>query len=821
MRGRFRYIAFLVLLLCLFEKVEGQQTVVFGKVIDKSTGEPLPFVNIYFKNSKIGTTSDMEGNYYIETYYATDSLVASFIGYIPQSKKVKKDVRQQINFELEPGAIQMEEFVVKYTGNPAEEILERVIENKPANNREKYETYQYEVYNKVEFDLNNIPQELKEKKIFKQISFIFDNIDSSEKKPYLPIFISEAISQYYYRKNPKTQREYIKATKVSGIKNESINQFLGDMYQNVNIYDNYLNIFGKNFVSPVADGGLRFYKYYLTDSSWIDGLWCYKIEFKPRYRMSPVFEGEMWIHDTTYAVKSVKAYMNKNANINFINEFYVEQEYVFLEKKYWMLKKDRLIVDFQITSNDKVMGMYGRKTTSYKNILVNRPIPDQIFGGVDDIIVEPDADKKDEKFWDRQRHEQLSEQEKAIYDMVDSLKNVPIVRSTIEIVSMILTGYKEWGKFEIGQYFTFISYNRVENWRFKFGGRTSNQFSRWIEFSGYGAYGTGDNEWKYMGGMRVRLSKNPFRVMGVSYKKDLEQLGQSPNAFQVDNILASFLRRSPNIKLTMVNELKYYFENEWFQGFTTTLFFRNRILSPRGILSYEKYASDQSIVSVNSITNTDVSLYLRFAYKEKYVSGEFTRMSLGSKYPVLEAQITRGLKNILSGQYDYWRFDIGLKDEWRIGVLGNTEWRIGVGQILGKLPYPLLELHQGNETYFYDPMAFNLMNYFEFASDRWASLMITHHFQGYFFNHIPLLRRLKWREVATFKGVIGSRRQDHMQELIIPSNMFTLEHPYMEASIGVENIFRLFRIDALWRMTHLNNPNIAKFNIRTTFEIGF
>jgi hypothetical protein len=196
-------------------------------------------------------------------------------------------------------------------------------------------------------------------------------------------------------------------------------------------------------------------------------------------------------------------------------------------------------------------------------------------------------------------------------------------------------------------------------------------------------------------------------------------------------------------------------------------------------------------------------------------------MSLGSKYPVLEAQVTRGLKNILLGQYDYWRFDIGLKDEWRIGVFGNTEWRIGAGQILGRLPYPLLELHQGNETYFYDPMAFNLMNYFEFASDRWASLMITHHFQGYFFNHIPLLRRLKWREVATFKGVIGTRRQDHMQELIIPSNMFTLEHPYMEVSIGVENIFRLFRIDALWRMTHLNNPNIARFNIRTTFEIGF
>lgn len=801
---------------------KAQQTIVYGKVTDKNTGEPLPFVNVYFKNSKVGTTTDMEGNYYLETYYATDSLVASFIGYRPQAKKVKKDVRQNINFELQPGDIVMEEFVVKYKGNPAEELLDRIIQNKAVNNREKYDYYQYDVYNKVEFDLNNISEEFKNRKVFKPIRFIFENIDTTASKPYLPIFITEALSKYYYRRIPvKTQREFIKATRVSGVKNESINQFLGDMYQNVNIYENYLNVFGKNFVSPIADGALNFYKYYLVDSAWVDGLWCYKLEFKRRHRMDPIFEGEMWVHDTTYAIKSIKAYMNKDANINFINEFQVEQEYEFVDKKYWMLKKDKLLVDFQLANTEKIMGLYGRKTTSYKNINVNTPISEAIFEGVNDIIIDPMADERDEKYWAENRHDSLSAQEAEIYHMIDTLKEIPAVKSVIEVISMILTGYKEWGYFEIGQYFTFLSMNRVEGLRAKFGGRTSNQFSKWAELSGYGAYGFQDKEWKYMAGGRIRITKEPRRIVSLYYKHDIEQLGQSPNAFQVDNVLASFLRRSPNIKLTMVDELKASVENEWLQGFSSTFFFKRRTLSPRGILVYERIGQDYQVHQVPSVTTSDISLYLRFAYKEKYVSGEFTRISLGSKYPVLEAQVTRGIKDLLGSQYNYWRFDVGIRDSWRIGILGTTDWRIGAGKILGKLPYPLLELHQGNETYFYDPMAFNLMNYFEFSSDQWVQLMLTHHFEGYFFNRIPLFRRLKWREVATFKSVIGTREEYHAEEMLIPATMFSLEEPYMEASVGIENIFKLFRIDALWRLSHLNNPNIARFNIRTTFEIKF
>ena len=253
---------------------QAQMTVVSGKVIDKETKEPMPFANIQFKGTKTGTTTDINGNYKIETYYASDSLVASFIGYTPQAKKIKKEIKQIVNFELSTSSIIMEEFVVKYKGNPAEDLLEKIIDYKKVNNREKYSYYKYNVYNKVEFDLNNIDEEFKNKKVFKPIQFIFDNIDTTAGKPYLPMFITESLSEYFYRQNPKTQREFIKASKVSGINNESVSQFLGDMYQNVNIYENNILVFGKTFVSPISNSGLRFYKYYLTDSTFIDNQCC-------------------------------------------------------------------------------------------------------------------------------------------------------------------------------------------------------------------------------------------------------------------------------------------------------------------------------------------------------------------------------------------------------------------------------------------------------------------------------------------------------------------------------------------------------------------
>ncbi|NNE54689.1 MAG: carboxypeptidase-like regulatory domain-containing protein, partial [Flavobacteriales bacterium] len=673
-----------------------------GRVVDADNGETMPFVNIHFKNSKIGTTTDLDGRYRIETYYATDSLVASFIGYNFQVKSVNKDVSQTVNFELTISSVELKtaEVVATDEENPAHPVVRNVLKNKKINNREKLDAYEYELYNKVEFDLNNITDEFRERRIFKPFEFVFDNLDSTEEKIYLPVFMTESLSNFYFRRNPKTEKEVITATKVSGIENNSVSQFLGDMYQSVNIYDNNVIVFGKSFVSPISNLGFGFYNYYLMDSAYIDNKWCYMIKFTPKRKQELTFDGEMWVNDTTYAVKKVTGTIADDANINFIYGLSVQQEFDEVEPEVWMLSQEELVVDFNVT--DKTMGFYGRKTTTYKDFVINKPRSDDFYRGLSDVIVADDANEKPPEFWDDARHIKLTENEQAVYSMVDTIQNVPQFRTVVDIITLFVSGYKVMGNFELGPYYTLYSFNPIEGNRFRLGGRTSNAFSTRLMLEGYTAYGLRDEKFKYGGGVTYMMSKNPRMVIYAGGKKDIEQLGQAEGAFREDNVLSSIFRRNPASKLTAVTETKTYLEREWFYGLSNRLMFTHRVLRPLGDLRYERYNDADNLVPVSSLTTSEVTLYTRFAYKEKFVSGEFERISLGTKYPTLEVAYSVGIPDVWGSDYEYQKALIRVKDKVLFGPLGYMKVRLEAGKIWGKLPFPLLQLHQGNETFFYD-----------------------------------------------------------------------------------------------------------------------
>lgn len=820
LKSLFQIFLFGIIFLLATKASVAQKTIVHGLVFDADTKEPLPFVNLVFRDSKVGTSTDLDGKFRIETYYPTDSLIASFLGYRTLSKRVKKDEEQKIDFAMKTGEVKLQEVVIEYTGNPAHDILRKVWRNKEANNREKYDYYNYEVYNKVEFDLNNITEEFKNRKIFKKFQFIFDYVDStSADKQFLPMFMTESVSDFYYRRDPKSEKEYIKASQVSGTSNESITQFLGDMYQKVNIYDNTISVFGKSFVSPISNSGLGYYRYYLKDSVLLNNRYCYEIDFVPKHKQDPVFTGTMWINDTTYAVKRVEANISKNANINFVNGFEVIQEYKKVDNQYWMLEKDELVVDFQI--GEKVMGLYGRKSTSYKNFKINVPQKESYYSGIDNVSVLKEANQRTREYWDSARHDTLSENQKGIYEMVDSVKNVPAFKTFLDVIQLVFTGYKEIGNVELGPYFKLYSFNPVEGHRFRFGGRTSNNFSTRLMLNGYLAYGLKDERFKYNAGFLYKLNENPRQFVEFQYTRDVEQLGLSQNAFAEDNILSSFLRRNPNDKLTDVESFEASYSREWITGFSNKVFLRKRSMQPLGSLEYERFDTEKGIYQDQFINTTELSLYTRFAYKEKFVEGEFERISLGSKYPIFEAQVSFGIQDLLGGDYNYQKVELAISDKVNTGVFGYSDFRFTAGKYFGTLAYPLLEIHNGNETYFYDQQAFNLMNFFEFISDEYATVMYTHHFGGYFFDKVPLFRKLKWREVVSARAVAGNLGNRHRSELILPNNIYTLDQPYTEVAAGIENIFKLIRIDALWRLNYLDHPNIAKFGIRGAFEFTF
>jgi hypothetical protein len=800
-----------------------QNYTITGKVFDAESKEPLPFVPVLIKGTTVGATTDFDGNYSITTSKLADSIVSSYVSYKKLVRPIKRGETQIVNMPMILEGVNLLEVVVKAGENPAHRIIRNVIANKQYNNKRKLEAYQYETYNKVEFDLNRIPKEMREKKIFKPIKFVFDNVDSlnSGEKPSLPIFITEAISDIYYRSNPTLKKEVIRASKITGIENTSVTSVMGDMYQNINIYDNHILVFGKDFVSPISDNGLFYYKYYLEDSLFIGSTRCYQIRFKSKRPQELCFSGNMWISDSTWAVKRIEMSIPKEANINFINAANVIQEFMHIDST-WMLSKDRLIIDFALSKNQ--VGIYGRKTTSYKNFIINQPKDTKFYELGDKIIVEDGASKQSDNFWDSNRHDSLSLREKKIYHMIDTIKTLPIYKTWVDVLTIFVSGYKAVNNFEIGPYFNLVSYNKVEGLRVRFGGRTSSKFSKWYELNGYVAYGFSDEKFKYSLGFKTFISKKPHRqLIGMTYRSDYEILGQSQNGFSQDNLFASLFRTSPLTNLTRVDKTDAWFEREWMEGLTSKITLSGRTITPLISNTYTYYKNDGSIASKENIRNTEVRLNVRFAYKEKYINGDFSRISLGTKWPVMQVNYAKSLQNAFRGEYDYQKVVLNLSDRVRlISLLGYTDYTAEVGKIFGIVPYPLMELHGGNETYVYDYMSFNMMKYYEFASDQYASVGLFHHFEGLLFNKVPLIKKLKWREVVTCKALWGSVNEKNMSTLIFPQTLSALgNEPYVEVSAGVENIFKVFRIDALWRSTYHRQKTIENFGLKFGFQLAF
>ncbi len=816
-------IAFLVLLLFPLLGM-AQVTKIRGKVTDASTGEAIPFANVFLIGTTIGTTTDFEGEYYFETRVLADSIATTYIGYEKQVKPIRKFQYQEINFGLSSGDFTLQEVVVVAGENPADILFRKVIENKEKNTNKELEAWECEVYNKIQFDANNFGEKIRQRKLFKPFEFIFDYVDTStvNGKAYLPIFISEAVSNVYYRAQPQSKIEKIKAAKGSGVENPSLAQFMGNLYQEVNVYDNYLELFGKNFISPAANFGSSYYKYYLVDSSFIDGQWCYKLMYKPKRKQELTFTGHMWIHDTTYAIRKVEMDVANDANLNFVTDASLRQEYKQIDGTQWMLVRDYIIADFNVVeNNEKLPGFFGQRTSVYSDYILNQPRPDEFYRSPVRVIVEEGSLDYDEEFWQVERPEALSKKELGIYHMIDSIERVPVYRTYVDVVYMLSFGYLPWRKVEFGPLAKIYSYNEVEGHRFRIGGRTSNLFSKNLRLDGHIAYGHKDMRIKYGAGMLYVFNKNPRRAAGMSFKYDIEQLGSSFNAFSEDNIISTLFRRQPSDKLNLVSQFDFYYEHEFFNGYSNRFFLTHRELFPTGSFVMETHQEDGSLLKHNSLITSEIGVDIRYAHRENYVIRDFDRINLGTRYPILNLRYAYGVPGLINGEYEYHRLQGSISQWFNVGNLGWSKYILEGGQVFGTLPFPLLVLHPGNETFIFDEYAFNLMNYYEFISDRYFSFYYTHHFNGLFFNRVPLFRKLKWREVIFAKGLVGTISDANLNLNKLPDVTYMLDKPYFEAGAGIENIFKIIRLDGIWRLSHRDNGNASNFAVFLSLHFDF
>jgi len=810
-----RGISYIVLLLFIINSSYSQITRVRGTVFNKKTGEPLPFVSVLLKGTSVGANTDFHGQYDLKTDLMVDTLVFSFLGYHAQSVAVKRGVDQNVSPALIEADYELEEVVITPGENPAHPIIRAVNENRKELNPDRLQSLYFSTYSKMELDITNLDKGLKDKSFFKQFGFVFDYIDTSELigKTYLPAMITESVSDYYIYNNPAKEGEIIKASKISGIKNASISQFTGKMYQKYNIYNNFITVYDPEFISPIGDFSFLYYKYRLKDTVDMSGYRCFEISFKPKFRGENTFQGTIWVTDSLFTVKKISLRKAAHVNINFMNDVYIEQEFLPVKDSVWLISDERIFLDFYIAQSST--GMMGKKTTHYYDYKVNEPLKDTVEKLKSNTHVMDDALSKEESFWDTIRPNPLSQQEKNIYRMVDSLKMTTLYKYSEKFITMLSTYYLVLGYAELGPYFTTYSFNSIEGHRLRLGGRTSNKFSKKFMVGGYVAYGTSDEQFKYGIETINMFSKNPRRSFSTGFYSDVRTIGKSVNAFRDDNIASTLLRRRSNNKLTDFTEGMVSYEHEWHQGFMNTLYLRHRRIYPSPYINFLR--SDMS--EIPEISTSEIVLRTRLAYQEKFLMGEFERRSLGSYYPILDIYLTHSFKGVLNSNYEYSKIEVSVSDVIEMNPLGYLKFKARAGQLFGQVPFPLLEMHGGNETYAYDYYAFNMMNYYEFVSDRFASVNAEYHFLGFFFNKIPLVRKLKFREVATAKAVMGSLSEKNKNYMIFPIGLNPLTYPYTEVGVGIENIVKFFRVDAIWRMSYLNHPNIEPFGIRVSMQI--
>jgi hypothetical protein len=825
-------------------------TVVSGIVTDAGNKQPMPFVTVAFAGTTIGAPTNNDGKYNISTDGAVKQIKVSFLGYKDAFLPVKQGIKQVINVRLVPVANQLNEVVVtsgkkpKYRNkdNPAVELIRKVIENKEKNRPESYPYVEYKEYDKMQFSLSNVSPTLADKKFFRKYAFVINNRDSTTVpgKSLLPIFLNEKLTQYYYRKTPEKEKTIVLGEKNvnfgGSVDSEGLGAYFKHMYYKIDIYDNSIFLMTNNFLSPIANSSPTFYKFFITDTIAFKNTKLVELSFTPRNTADMLFVGKLYITlDGNYAVEKVELSINKNINLNFVNSMKVNQEFEQNPDGRFHLSKSTTLADFGLTKNKKG-GLFGIRTITYGNYAVNIPHPDSTYKN-QELAESDDVKHRSDQFWTENRLDTLSVAESKVYKNVDSLRNMPSFRRTMDIATLVLAGYKGFGGFELGPANTFYSFNPVEGFKLRVGGRTTPELSKRYYFETYGAYGFKDQQFKYFLSATYSLNnksiyKFPQDYVRVSTQYDTHIPGANLQFVQEDNFLLSF-KRGTNDKYLYDRSYNFDYVHEFESHFSYHLSLKRLTQAPAGSLYFLNTVGDNPSNVVKDLNTSEVGLSLRYAPKEQFYQGKIYRTPIPNKYPVLSLDYTVGLKNVWGSSYGYQNLHAQVDKRFYLSYLGYADVTVEGGKMFGQVPYPLLNIFRANQTYAYDIYSYNLMNFLEFVSDHYASINIDQHFAGFFFNKIPLLKKLKWREVATFKAIYGGLSDQNNPSLHPSLYQFPVtstgqpityalgKTPYMEGSVGIENIFKFVRVDLVRRFTYLDHPDVSPWGVRARVKFDF
>ena len=829
-----------------------------GIVKDSITGEPIPFVSVYFDGSTIGAMTDDNGTFTLQNNQGYTKLAAASLGYDTKFIDLKPGKKND-NLEvlLKPTAFEISEVVVKpkrekYTrkDNPAVELIKKVIAHKNDNRIEAKPEYQTEVYEKLSLSLDNFNPNLDKNKFLKKFKFIKNYLDTSEfnGKPILTVSVRENLSDFYYRKSPKAEKTIVRAKRMQGIDKTlddggGITSNLEEIFKSINIFDNNIPILLNRFVSPLSSTlATTYYHYYIMDTLDVGGDKCVDLAFVPANSESYGFTGRLYITlDGNYAVKKVLLNTPANINLNWVDKLRIEQEFKQMPDSTWVLDQENTFVNFYVVKGTQQL--YAHQLRNYDNYNFNVQNADSVFGLLGALHVLPEATAQPDTFWTHNRPIPLKEKEDALKDLLGQLRKVPAFNAIIKTAEILITGYiptandKKVTKFDFGPMNTTFSANHLEGFRMRVGGMTTANLNPYWFASGYLAYGTNDRKIKYNLKLTHSFTKkeyhegeNPVNNLSFIQEYDVYTPGQDFLFTSKDNIFVAWKVGEPVTKMQYIRKSVLQYEKEWLNGLTWKSWIMNQNNEAAGTLQYIKRDESGNLYHIKDFTTSEIGTQLRFAPGERAYNGRSGKESvfnLSKDAPVFKLSHQLGIKGVLGGDYNYNHTEISAEKRIWLSSFGHIDAQIKAGKVWDKVPFPLLILPNTNQSITIQPEAFHMMNALEFVTDQYVSFNATYYLKGWILNRIPGIKWLRLREVLSFNMIYGGLTDKNNPTLtpglfLLPDGTQPLgSTPYMECSVGLENIFKILRIDYYRRLTYLDHPDIKKGGIRIALRFTF
>ena len=825
---RFFHVRFLLLLglLVLPGAMAAQTTKVRGQVTDAETGEPVAYAAVFFEGTSIGVSTDENGRYYIETR-APEAvrLTAQMLGYLPLTKKVAYGAFSEVNFALDVDASMLSAARILPDDRYVKYILSQVDRNRTRHDPELGDSWSTQIYSKIELDATHAEWIATQSFLKDLLGDVVNYRDTSAVtgESYIPFMISETLARKYHSTDPAVDKEVILANRISGVDPDNfLRQYAGSYLLKTNFYKSTIDLFNLEVPSPAAAYGQSFYNYFLIDSLEMDGRKSYCLRFHPKRGVtSPTFDGELYIDAEDFSIRSAHVALARGSNVNWIRHINIDTENRKTASGRWFPKEEKLFIDFSIAVSDssKVLSFLGNRELHY-----SEPDADYIPASVlesPDAVVMPRVAEMNEADWNAVRPVPLTKREQGIYTMVDEVKQKPAYKLWYTVARSLIVGYIEGEETKIayGPWAQTFKYNAIEGPHVGVGFRTTKFFHPKLRLKGKVGYGFRDKKFKSGASVEYVFDREVWRKLTVERNYDYVQLGQGTAILTQPNMFNSLLNSHSGDRQTLLRDFRIEYEHEFTSTFTSYFSYESRRLFGNDSVPLISPAG----VRVNSVSANQLHYRARFAWEERINRGHFEKTHIFTRYPVVYFDLIGGLRGITKDDYPFLRGEVSM--DWRIptGAFGFGNIHFNGGAIWGEVPYPFLKLHEGNATYFLDKTAFTCMDYYEFASDRWCSLMYEHNLNGLILGRIPLIRELDLREIVTLKAAVGTLSDANREgSKILPiAGMSSLEIPYVEAGAGLSNIFRVLRVDATWRLTHRQDDFWKNFRITAGFDVQF